>query len=614
MAKRWRCCAIPRKTLLQMSTLIKQQQVEKKQGGLALNQSLQSAQKRQSWYKDQIDKGLSSNEIQNIVYMTLATVFNTSATAVRTMASIGYAVPQVGSPFAMTYGGAQLGASLTAASGVLDGLGILANFGAQLNLTMAQYRRRESEWQLQSDLAGYDVAQIQYQIAANAAQQKITARDLEVQQTTLAQNEAMDAFLKNKFSSEELYQWMATRLSVLYFQTYQLALDLSRSVQRAYQYELNSDTSFVNFGYWDGGRRGLLAGEGLMLALNQMEKAYLDGNGRMEIEKTVSLLQLNPRAVLDLIETGECVFELPEKLFSDDFPATTCARSRRWPCPSRRHRPLPEPARHADPAEQPGHRQARPERDQLPAGRQRRQHAGQLECCATGGQPEHRAVARAGRQRHVRGLGRRRPLPALRRHGRGLLAPEPAPAVESLRLSQHHRRGAAAALHRHRRRRQAAPGRHAAARHARLCRHRFLRAGAALFQRLVPVPAAAGARRARTLSFTLADLVPDHVNRPVLTGIYLQVVTLAGVDASSSAHPGAAGPAQARPDRHRPPGTRHAFLPGRAAERRGRTRQHRVRPGTPASLKTRTDPQRLDPAVLQNLVLILFYEGEIRWS
>ena len=35
---------------------------------------------------------------------------------------------------------------------------------------------------------------------------------------------------------------------------------------------------------------------------------------------------------------------------------------------------------------------------------------------------------------------------------------------------------------------------------------------------------------------------------------------------------------------------------------------------TPASLKTRTDPQRLDPAVLQNLVLILFYEGEIRWS
>ena len=354
--------------------------------------------------------------------MTLATVFNTSATAVRTMASIGYAVPQVGSPFAMTYGGAQLGASLTAASGVLDGLGILANFGAQLNLTMAQYRRRESEWQLQSDLAGYDVAQIQYQIAANAAQQKITARDLEVQQTTLAQNEAMDAFLKNKFSSEELYQWMATRLSVLYFQTYQLALDLSRSVQRAYQYELNSDTSFVNFGYWDGGRRGLLAGEGLMLALNQMEKAYLDGNGRtLEIEKTVSLLQLTPRAVLDLIETGECVRvarEAVQRRLPRPLPAQDQDGGRVHP---RRHRPLPEPARHADPAEQPGHRQARPERDQPPAGRQRRQHAGQPAAQQLVGQPEHRAVARAGRQRHVRGLGRRRPLPpALRRHGRGL--------------------------------------------------------------------------------------------------------------------------------------------------------------------------------------------------
>ncbi len=58
-----------------------------------------------------------------------------------------------------------------------------------------------------------------------------------------------------------------------------------------------------------------------MLALNQLEKAYVDNNSRgLEIEKIISLMQLNPKALMDLINTGECIFELSEKLFDGDFP------------------------------------------------------------------------------------------------------------------------------------------------------------------------------------------------------------------------------------------------------------------------------------------------------
>ncbi len=310
------------KTLLSMTTVVKQQQIEEvKQTIAGLQESLANAKARQTWYQKQIDNGLSSNEIQQIVYMTIGAFSNTMAAATRTMASIGYAVPQVGSPFAMTYGGQQVGAALTAASGVFEGLGVLADFGAQLNGTMAQHRRRAAEWQLQLDLTGYDIAQITAEIAAAQARQAIAERDLQIHMTSIAQNQAMEDFLKDKFTNQDLYQWMATRLSTLYYQTYALALDLARSAQRAYQYETDSDQSFVNFSYWDSGRRGLLAGEGLMLALNQMDKAYFDKNGRrLEIEKTVSLLQTNPRALLELIETGECLFEFPEKLFDDDYP------------------------------------------------------------------------------------------------------------------------------------------------------------------------------------------------------------------------------------------------------------------------------------------------------
>ncbi|MEI9806756.1 MAG: hypothetical protein WDO16_02110 [Bacteroidota bacterium] len=38
------------------------------------------------------------------------------------------------------------------------------------------------------------------------------------------------------------------------------------------------------------------------------------------MKKTISLLTTDPKALLDLIEKGECSFEFPERLFDDDFP------------------------------------------------------------------------------------------------------------------------------------------------------------------------------------------------------------------------------------------------------------------------------------------------------
>ncbi|AZE89384.1 neuraminidase-like domain-containing protein [Pseudomonas orientalis] len=610
-------------TLLQMTTLVKQQQVdESSQAGLALNQSLLSAQKRQSWYTDQIDRGLSSNEIQNIVYMTLATVFNTSATAVRTMASIGYAVPQVGSPFAMTYGGAQLGSSLTAASGVLDGLGILANFGAQLNLTMAQYRRRESEWQLQSDLASYDVAQIQFQIAGNAAQQKIAARDLEVQQTSLAQNAVMDAFLKNKFTNEELYQWMAARLSVLYFQTYQLALELSRSVQRAYQYELNSDTSFINFGYWDGGRRGLLAGEGLMLALNQMEKSYLDRNGRtLEIEKTVSLLQLNPRAVLDLIETGECLFELPEKMFSDDFPGHYLRKIKSVavsiPAITGPYQNL-----HATLTQLSSQILIKPDVNGV----------NYLLGASDATLPDS-SVLRSNWWANQSVVLSRGMFDSGLFEGSGAddryLPFEGTGAVSTWRVSLPFAtnlfdfRSITDVLLQ--------------------LRYTAVDGGAKLRQDVVRLPfmrtyagsdflacaqrfssdwyqflEAPTAPARQTLAISLSELTPDHVTKAVLTGFYLQLVTPASVDPSSitpyiQVQLGKGKPVSLALDRQGKGAHFFAAAP-RMIDIEGPASITFDLTLTPQSLKVKTGPQRLDPAVVQNLVLILFYEGEIRWS
>jgi hypothetical protein len=125
-----------------------------------------------------------------------------------------------------------------------------------------------------------------------------------------------------KFSSESLYGWMESQLAGLYFSAYQLAYDLAKKAERAYQFELgDSSTSFVQFGHWDNLRKGLLSGERLSQNLRRLEAAHLEKNRReLEITKHVSLRQLDPLALMALRIEGECEFEVPEVLFDLDFP------------------------------------------------------------------------------------------------------------------------------------------------------------------------------------------------------------------------------------------------------------------------------------------------------
>ena len=69
------------------------------------------------------------------------------------------------------------------------------------------------------------------------------------------------------------------------------------------------------------GKEGLLAGESLQLDIKRMEMAYHDLNRReYELTKHVSLLQLDPKALLQLRTAGTCTFTLPEELFDLDAP------------------------------------------------------------------------------------------------------------------------------------------------------------------------------------------------------------------------------------------------------------------------------------------------------
>jgi hypothetical protein len=118
---------------------------------------------------------------------------------------------------------------------------------------------------------------------------------------------------------------MISRLSSLYFQAFRLAHDAAKAAEKGMQFELPTNETFIGAGHWDSLKKGLLAGESLMLDLGRMERKHLDGDSRfLEIEKTISMRRTFPGALLLLATTGECEFELGEALFDLDFPGHYC--------------------------------------------------------------------------------------------------------------------------------------------------------------------------------------------------------------------------------------------------------------------------------------------------
>ena len=116
---------------------------------------------------------------------------------------------------------------------------------------------------------------------------------------------------------------MIGQVSSIYFRAYQLAYDMAKKAEKCYRYELGiSNSSFISFGYWDGLKQGLLSGDKLVHDLHLLEADYLEKNKRqLELTKHISLAQMFPGKLLEIITAGETILDLPEWLFNMDYPS-----------------------------------------------------------------------------------------------------------------------------------------------------------------------------------------------------------------------------------------------------------------------------------------------------
>ena len=186
----------------------------------------------------------------------------------------------------------------------------------------AGYQRREAEWNLQKTLAERELAQIDKQLVAAQIRVALAEKDIDVHEQSVEQMREVRDFFRDKFTNEELYDWLVAQSFEVYSQAYQLAYQMAKRAERAYQYERGDKNDvFVRFGGWDSSRQGLLAGERLSLDLRRMEAAYLENNRReYELTKHVSLASHDPEALLKLRELGEANLKITEADYDRDHP------------------------------------------------------------------------------------------------------------------------------------------------------------------------------------------------------------------------------------------------------------------------------------------------------
>ena len=242
-----------------------------------------------------------------------------AAGVLRAMAGVAFAAGAF--PLAAPVASA-IGQGMSAMAGIFSELATDSVAMSQRQSIVGGYERRRSDWVFQSNMALRELQQIDRQLAGADIRIAIAEKELAQMDRQIENAGQVDAFMRSRFTNQELHAWMGGQIASLYFQTYQLAHQLAKRAQRCFEFELGtSDSGFVQFGHWDSLKKGLLAGERLHHDLRRMEAAFHERNRRdYEITKQVSLAQLDALALVMLRQTGRCEFTVAEGAFDIDCP------------------------------------------------------------------------------------------------------------------------------------------------------------------------------------------------------------------------------------------------------------------------------------------------------
>ncbi len=319
---------------------IKQLEVSKK----ALMNSRSVIEERVNYHEGLIESGLVKQEIAANELMLDGKKVTQSAKGLHTAGGIADAASRV------QFQAGMVGVSKSVQTGFIAGAiagGFYAAAAAadiasealytagDFALRAASYKRREGEWRYSKKQASGELSVIDEQLKAHDHTLNAARASLAQMLKANAQAEELYTFYKTRATNVELYRWLLSQISTLYFQMYDVVVGLCLGAQASWQYEMGDfDLTVIRTSVWLDSYHGQGAGKSMLFDLARLEREFLSRNERrLELTKTVSLRQLYEQGLMgvswddvlvNLVNTGKLDFEFSQRMFDSDYPGHYC--------------------------------------------------------------------------------------------------------------------------------------------------------------------------------------------------------------------------------------------------------------------------------------------------
>lgn len=258
-------------------------------------------------------------------YQNRAASYSLTGSALSLLPSISFDSMPLGVGAHISFGGLNIASMWTMRADIARARSGLRTYDANKVAKIGGYTRREQEWAFQSNVIAGEMNLLFKQLRGAQIREALAEREWSNHKAQIKNAEEIETFLldekKGKRTNRDFYKWMKREAKGLYARSYEFAFELAKKAERAMQHELGDRSkSFIKAGHLSG-KEGLFAGEKLYFEIKQMEAAYKDFNKReYELTTNISLRQLEPEALIQLRETGECTLEVPEAMFDLEGP------------------------------------------------------------------------------------------------------------------------------------------------------------------------------------------------------------------------------------------------------------------------------------------------------
>lgn len=301
--------------------------------GLALLQ-----QGRSGIEQDRLEGWLAAGdndyERQQMLAMGAASDWRQVANVADAALSAAQAVQTAAGLEAVTSFGAKVGiaagmVTAVAARALAQGFAIDKETQANTNAIYGARERRDEEWRLRRDLAEQDslIGAQGVQLAGDRL--AIAKQDMVIAEAQATQAAQMLAFLRNKFTSAEFYDWLAGVLAETYGVFLQLAAATAGQAELQLAFERQvAPQRLIRTDYWklassDGSqdRRGITGSARLLQDLYALDQYAFSSERRLlNLTQSFSAERLMPVELEALRRTGVLVFTTPSAWFDEGFP------------------------------------------------------------------------------------------------------------------------------------------------------------------------------------------------------------------------------------------------------------------------------------------------------